>query len=151
MKEGILAGFPLVDVKVNLYDGKEHSVDSSEMAFKIASAQALKQSVRDAKPILLEPIVNLRVTVPESYTGDVLSDLNSKRGKVQGMTPQGSLTVVEAQAPLAEVQRYATDLRSLTQGRAVYTMEQSHYEEVPAHISQKIIAAAEGKEDDESE
>ena len=151
MQEGILAGFPLVDVKVNLYDGKEHSVDSSEMAFKIASAQALKQSVRDAHPILLEPIVNLRVTVPESYTGDVLSDLNSKRGKVQGMTPQGKLTVVEAQAPLAEVQRYATDLRSLTQGRAVYTMEQSHYEEVPAHISQKIIAAAEGKEDGESE
>jgi len=150
MQEGILAGFPLVDVKVNLFDGKEHAVDSSEMAFKIASAQALKQSVRDAHPILLEPIVNLRVTVPESHTGDVLSDLTGKRGKVQGMTPQGALTVVEAQAPLAEVQRYGTDLRSITQGRAFYTMEHSHYEEVPTHISQKIIAAADGDEEEES-
>ena len=147
MKEGVLGDFPLVDVKVNLYDGKEHSVDSSEMAFKIAGAQALKQCVRDAHPVLLEPIVNLRITVPESHTGDVLSDLNGKRGKVQGMTPQGSLTVVEAQAPLAEVQRYATDLRSLTQGRAFFTMEQSHYEEVPAHLAQKIIDSAEGEEE----
>lgn len=150
MKEGVLGDFPLVDVKVNLYDGKEHSVDSSEMAFKIAGAQALKQCVRDAHPILLEPIVNLRITVPESHTGDVLSDLNSKRGKVQGMTPLGSLTVVEAQAPLAEVQRYATDLRSITQGRAFYTMEPSHYEQVPAHLSQKIIDSAKGEEEDES-
>ena len=94
--------------------------------------------------------MNLRITVPESHTGDVLSDLNGKRGKVQGMTPQGSLTVVEAQAPLAEVQRYATDLRSLTQGRAYYTMEQSHYEEVPAHLAQKILDSAQGGDEEES-
>ncbi len=150
MQEGVLGDFPLVDVKVNLYDGKEHSVDSSEMAFKIAGAQALKLCTSDAKPILLEPIVNLRVTVPESFTGEILSDLNGKRGKVQGMTPQGSLTVVEAQAPLAEIQRYSTDLRSLTHGRAFYTMEHSHFEEVPAHIAQKIIDSAEGGDDDES-
>ncbi len=139
MQEGVLGSYPLVDVRVNLYDGKEHPVDSSEMAFKIAGSMALKQSVHDAHPVLLEPIMTLHVTVPESHTGDVLSDLNSKRGKVQGMTPQGALTVIEAQAPLAEVQRYATDLRSITQGRAHYTMEMSHYEEVPAHLSQKVI------------
>ena len=139
-----------LDVKVNLYDGKEHSVDSSEMAFKIAGAQALKECVRAAHPVLLEPIVDLRVTVPESHTGDVLSDLNSKRGKVHGMTPSGALTVVEAQAPLAEVQRYATDLRSITQGRAHYTMQPSHYEEVPAHLSQKIIDSLAGEDEEEA-
>ncbi|MCH8064322.1 MAG: elongation factor G [Chloroflexi bacterium] len=139
MKEGVLGGYPLTDVKVNLFDGKEHPVDSSEMAFKIAGSVALKQGVKDANPVLLEPIMRISVTVPESHTGDVLSDLNGKRGKVQGMTPQGALTVIEAQVPLAEVQRYATDLRSITQGRAHYTMEMSHYEEVPAHIAQKVI------------
>ena len=139
MEGGVLGGYPLTDVKVNLFDGKEHPVDSSEMAFKIAGSVALKQGVKDANPVLLEPIMRISVTVPESHTGDVLSDLNGKRGKVQGMTPQGALTVIEAQVPLAEVQRYATDLRSITQGRAHYTMEMSHYEEVPAHIAQKVI------------
>jgi elongation factor G len=143
MQEGVVAHYPLIDLKVTLYDGKEHPVDSSEMAFKLASAQALKQGVQDARPVLLEPIVNLHITVPESNTGDVLSDLNGKRGKVLGMNPQGALTTIEAQAPLAEVQRYATDLRSMTQGRAYYTMEISHYEEVPAHAAQKVIDASE--------
>ena len=143
MQEGVIAHFPLVDVKVTLYDGKEHPVDSSEMAFKLASAQALKQGVQSASPVLLEPIVNLHVTAPDEHTGDVLSDLNGKRGKVLGMTPQGGgLTVIEAQAPLAEVQRYATDLRSMTQGRAHYTMDISHYEEVPAHVAQKVIESS---------
>lgn len=142
MQEGVLAHYPLVDVRVTLFDGKEHPVDSSEMAFKLAGAQALKQGAQQANPVLLEPIMSLRITVPESHTGDVLSDLNGKRAKVLGMTPHGSLTVIEAQAPLAEVQRYATDLRSITQGRAYYTMELSHYEEVPAHVAQKVIDAA---------
>ncbi len=143
MREGVLAHYPLVDLKVTLYDGKDHPVDSSEICFKIAGAQALKQSAQEAGPVLLEPIMNLRITVPEANTGEVLSDLNGKRGKVLGMTPQGGLTVIEAQAPLAEVQRYATDLRSMTQGRAFYTMEVSHYEEVPAHVSQRVIQSAE--------
>jgi len=143
VREGAIAHYPLVDVKVTLYDGKEHPVDSSEMAFKLAAMMALKLGAQDAHPVLLEPIVNLHITVPEASTGDVLSDLNGKRGKVLGMTPQGALTQIEAQAPLAEVQRYATDLRSMTQGRAHYTMEVSHYEEVPAHAAQKVIEAAE--------
>jgi elongation factor G len=143
MAEGVLAHFPLVDVRVTLYDGKEHPVDSSEMAFKLAGAQALKQGASQANPVLLEPVVTLHITVPDENTGDVLSDLNGKRAKVMGMNPQGGSTVIEAQAPLAEVQRYATDLRSITQGRAYYTMEPSHYEEVPAHIAQKVVESAE--------
>ena len=142
MREGILGKYPLVDLKVTLYDGKEHPVDSSEMAFKLAGAQAMKQSSQGASPVLLEPVMNLRITSPEQFTGDILSDLNGKRGKVLGMTPEGAHTVIEAQAPLAEVQHYATDLRSMTQGRAFYTLELSHYEEVPAHVAQKVIADA---------
>ncbi len=142
MQEGVLAHYPLVDMRVTLFDGKEHPVDSSEIAFKIAGAQALKQGALAANPVLLEPIVNLRITVPEANTGDVLSDLNGKRGRVLGMTPQGGLTVVEAQAPLAEVQSYGTDLRSMTQGRGHFSMELSYYEEVPAHLSQRVIDSA---------
>ncbi len=143
MAEGVLAHFPLVDVRVTLYDGKEHPVDSSEMAFKLAGAQALKQGASQANPVLLEPVVTLHITVPDENTGDVLSDLNGKRAKVLGMNPQGGVTVIDAQAPLAEVQRYATDLRSITQGRAYYTIEASHYEEVPSHIAQKVVESAE--------
>jgi len=140
LREGVVAHYPLVDVRATLYDGKDHPVDSSEIAFKIAGSQALKKGAQEANPVLLEPIMNLRVTVPESNTGDVLSDLNGKRGKVLGMNPQGNMTIIEAQVPLAEVQRYATDLRSITQGRGHYTMEFSHYEEVPAHIAQRVMA-----------
>jgi len=143
LREGVLAHYPLVDLRVTLFDGKEHPVDSSEMAFKLAGAQALKKGAQEASPVLLEPVMTLRITVPEEHTGDILSDLNGKRGKVLGMTPQGSSTVIEALAPLAEVQRYATDLRSMTQGRAYYTMEVSHYEEVPSHVAQKVIQEAE--------
>ncbi len=145
MQEGVIARYPLVDVKVTLFDGKEHPVDSSEMAFKIAGSAALKQGVNQGKPILVEPIMNLRVTVPEANTGDAMGDLNSKRAKVLGITPQDGYSVIEAQVPLAEVQRYATDLRSITQGRGHYTLEFDHYEEVPAHLAQKIIDKA--KED----
>jgi elongation factor G len=140
LHEGVLAHYPLIDLKVTLYDGKEHPVDSSEMAFKIAGAMALKQGTLEARPILMEPIMTLRVVVPEANTGDAMGDLNSKRAKVLGITPQESgASMIEAQVPLAEVQRYATDLRSITQGRGRYTLEFSHYEEVPAHLAQKII------------
>ncbi|MGD0765089.1 MAG: elongation factor G [Dehalococcoidia bacterium] len=142
MREGVIARYPLVDVKVILYDGKEHPVDSSEMAFKLAGAAALRQGVTQGKPILVEPIMILRVTVPESNTGDAMGDLNSKRAKVLGISPQGGYSVIEAQVPLAEMQRYATDLRSITQGRGHYTLEFSHYEEVPAHLAQKIVDKA---------
>jgi elongation factor G len=140
LHEGVLAHYPLIDLKVTLYDGKEHPVDSSEMAFKIAGAMALKQGTLEARPILMEPIMTLRVVVPEANTGDAMGDLNSKRAKVLGITPQeGGASMIEALVPLAEVQRYATDLRSITQGRGRYTLEFSHYEEVPAHLAQKII------------
>jgi len=142
MREGVIARYPLVDVKVTLYDGKEHPVDSSEMAFKLAGSAALKQGVNQGKPILVEPIVNLRVTVPEANTGDAMGDLNSKRAKVLGVSPQDGYSVIEAQVPLAEVQHYATDLRSITQGRGHYALEFDHYEEVPAHLAQKIIDKA---------
>jgi len=142
MHEGVLAHYPLTDVRVTLFDGKEHPVDSSEIAFKLAGAMALKKGATDAHPVLLEPIVILTITVPEAHTGDVMSDLNGKRAKVMGISPADGSSVIEAQAPLAEVQRYATDLRSITQGRGSYTAEFSHYEEVPAHVTQKIIDAA---------
>ena len=143
LREGVLAHYPLTDMKVTLFDGKEHPVDSSEMAFKIAGAVALKQGALEARPILVEPIMTLRVVVPEVNTGDAMGDLNSKRAKVLGITPQeNSFSMIEALVPLAEVQRYATDLRSITQGRGHYTLEFSHYEEVPAHQAQKIIDKA---------
>jgi len=139
--EGILAGYPVVDVRVTLFDGSAHPVDSSDMAFKIASAQALKKGLSEAQPVLLEPIVNMTITVPDNLTGDIIGDLNTKRGRVLGMNPGNGVNIIQAQAPLAEVQRYAMDLRSMTQGRGTFTIEFSHYEEVPPQIAQKIIAA----------
>ena len=138
-QEGVIAGYPVVDVKVTLYDGSSHPVDSSEMAFKIAASHALKKGLSAAQPVLLEPVVRLEVTVPETYTGDIVGDLNTKRARVLGMNPDDGKQIIEAHAPLAEVQRYAIDLRSMTQGRGSYIMEFSHYEEVPAHLSQKIV------------
>jgi elongation factor G len=143
MQEGVLAHYPMADMKVILFDGKEHPVDSSDIAFKIAAAAAVKKGALDAQPVLLEPIMNIKITVPESNTGDIISDLNGRRARVLGMTPQGTMTTVEAQAPLAEVQRYSADMRSMTQGRGHFTMSFSHYEEVPAHVAQKVIEAAE--------
>ncbi len=143
LHEGVLAKYPVVDIKATLYDGTYHTGDSSDMAFKIAGAHALRKGLSEGQPVLLEPIMSMRITVPESFTGDIMGDLNSKRGKVMGMTPQGGWNVIEAQAPLPEVQRYAIDLRSMTQGRGNFQMEFSHYEEVPAHVAQRVIAAQE--------
>jgi elongation factor G len=141
--EGVLARYPVVDVKVSLYDGSSHPVDSSEMAFKIASGMAFKKGLSEGNPVLLEPIIKMKITVPDSFTGDIMSDLNGKRGRVSGMNPQGGWNTIEATAPLAEVQRYAIDLRAITQGRGVFEIEPGHYEEVPSHIAQKIIAERE--------
>ena len=137
--EGVIAGYPAVDMRVTLYDGSFHPVDSSEMAFKIASIQAFKKGMQDGSPVLLEPIMNITVTVPDSFTGDIIGDLNTKRARVSGMNPSHGLNVIQAQAPLAEIQRYAVDLRSMTQGRGTFTVEFSHYEPVPAIVAQKII------------
>jgi elongation factor G len=142
MQEGVLAHYPMVDMKVKLVDGREHPVDSSDIAFKIAASQAVKKGAQDAQPVLLEPIMSMKITVPESNTGDIISDLNVKRARVLGMTPMGSMTTVEAQAPLAEVQRYSADMRSMTQGRGHFSMSFSHYEDVPANVAQKLIEAA---------
>lgn len=139
-QEGVLSGYPVVGVKTTLYDGSFHPVDSSEICFKIAGSQAFKKGMADGHPILLEPIMNLKVTVPGDLTGDIISDLNTKRARVLGMNPEGDNNIIEAQVPLAEVQRYAIDLKSMTQGRATYSLETDHYEEVPAQITQKLIA-----------
>ncbi len=138
--EGGLAGYPVVGVKTTLYDGSFHPVDSSEICFKIAGAGAFKKGLSEGRPILLEPIMNLKVTVPNDLTGDIIGDLNTKRARVMGMNPEGDTNVIEAQVPLAEIQRYTIDLKSMTQGRATYTMEFDHYEEVPANITQKLIS-----------
>jgi elongation factor G len=138
--EGILAGYPVIGIRTTLYDGSFHPVDSSEICFKIAGAGAFKKGMTEGRPILLEPIMNLKVSMPGDLTGDIISDLNTKRARVMGMNPQDDVNVIEAQAPLAEIQRYAIDLKSMTQGRATYTMEFDHYEEVPAQITQKIVA-----------
>ncbi len=138
--EGVVGGFPVVDVRARVYDGSFHPVDSSEICFKIAGAGALKKAMDSANPVLLEPIVKLKVTVPDNYTGDIMSDLNTKRGRVMGMMPEGGYNTIEAEVPMAEVLRYAIDLKSITQGRGSYTLEFSHYEEVPTFITQKIVA-----------
>jgi len=139
VQDGVLAHYPVVDVRATLYDGSFHPVDSSEICFKIAGSQAMKKGLSQGNPILLEPIMNIRITVPGDLTGDIIGDLNTKRARVQGMNPAGDINIIEAQVPLAEVLRYAIDLKSMTQGRGTYTLEFSHYEEVPAHVTQKII------------
>jgi len=139
---GILAGYPVVDLKVRFYDGKSHEVDSSEMAFKIAASMCLKKAVQQANPILLEPIMKMEITVPEDVMGDVMGDLNGRRGKVVGMDVQGKNQVIKAQVPMSEVLKYALDLNALTAGRGTFRMEHSHYEEMPAQLAEKIIAAA---------
>ncbi len=141
IQEGVLAHYPVVDVKTTLYDGSYHPVDSSEICFKIAGAYALRKGLSQAQPILLEPIMNIKVTVPENFTGDIISDLNTKRARVLGINPEGGTSSIEAQVPLAEVLHYAIDLKSITQGRGSYTIEFNHYEETPPHVAEKIIAA----------
>ncbi len=142
LDEGALAGYPLVDLKAVLYDGSFHSVDSSGMSFEIASVQALKKGVSEASPILLEPVMRLTITVPDAFTGDVMSDLNGKRGRILGMNPEDRVTVIDAEAPQSELLRYAQDLRSLTQGRGFYSMEYDHYEPVPANLEPRVIEEA---------
>jgi elongation factor G len=144
MESGALAGYPIVDVKVTLLDGSYHDVDSSEIAFKIAGSMAFKDAVSKAQPVLLEPIMAVEVVVPEEFMGDVIGDISSRRGKVLGMDSRPAAQVIEARVPLAEMFGYATDLRSMTQGRATYTMQFSHYEPVPATISEEISAKAVG-------
>jgi elongation factor G len=145
MDGGILAGYPVVDVKVTLYDGSYHEVDSSEMAFKIAGSMGFREAVKSANPALLEPVMKVEVVTPEDYMGDVIGDLNSRRGKVQSMDKRGNAQVINTIVPLSEMFGYATDLRSKTQGRATYTMQFDHYEEVPKTISDAIIAKAKGE------
>ena len=140
LKLGVLAGYPLVDLKVRFYDGKSHEVDSSEMAFKIAASMCLKKAVQEANPTLLEPIMKLEIFVPEESMGDVMGDLNSRRGRVLGMDTQGRIQVIKAQAPMSEVLKYAIDLNALTAGRGTFKSEFSHYEELPAQLAEKVIA-----------
>jgi len=143
MEEGVLAGYPVVDVRVRLVDGKYHPVDSSDIAFQIAGSLAFKEAAQQAQLVLLEPIMDLAVRVPEEVMGDIIGDLNAKRARILGMEPQGDgTTVIKAQVPQAEVLRYASDLRSITGGRGTFEMEFSHYEEVPAHVAERVVAEA---------
>ena len=144
MENGVLAGYPVVDVRATLYDGSYHDVDSSEMAFKIAGSMAFKEGAANANPVLLEPIMKVEVVTPEEYMGDIVGDLNRRRGRVQGMNDRGNAKVVDAEVPLAEMFGYATQLRSLSQGRANYTMQFDHYEEVPANVAKEVIASVKG-------
>ena len=143
---GVLTDFPMVDVKVTLYDGSSHPVDSSDMSFKIAAVQAFKKGANQGNPALLEPVMNMKVNVPDTYTGDIIGDLNTKRGRVLGMEPQNGRTVIQAEVPQAEIIRYAVDLRSITQGRGAYSTEFARYEEVPAHLTQKIVEKMQEKD-----
>jgi elongation factor G len=145
MTTGVLAGFPTVDVRVTLLDGKYHDVDSSEMAFKLAGIQAFKQVARKAKPILLEPIMAVEVVTPEDYMGDVIGDLNSRRGRVGQMEARGQNQVVSAQVPLSEMFGYSTDLRSKTQGRASYTMQFDNYQQTPGNVQEEIVKRIRGE------
>ncbi len=145
LEAGVVAGYPVQDIKVTLYDGTYHEVDSSEMAFKIAGSMAIKKAMRAASPILLEPIFKVEVTTPEEYMGDVIGDLNSRRGQVSGMTDRNNAKIINAQVPLAQMFGYATDLRSKTQGRASYSMEFEKYVQVPNNIAQQIVAERQGK------
>lgn len=139
INQGVIAGYPVVDVRAVVFDGKEHPVDSKDIAFQIAGREAFKKVVRGAQPVLLEPIYRVTVTVPEEYTGDIIGDLNTRRAQVQGMDQSAGKTIIRARAPFAEMQRYATDLRSLTQGRGLFSMEFDHYEQVPSHLIQEIV------------
>lgn len=142
MEEGVLAGYPVVDIKVSLVDGSYHTVDSSEMAFKIAAAMAFRKGMEQSQPVLLEPVMNVEVIVPDAFMGDIMGDLNGRRGRIQGVDSAGSLQKIRAQVPMAEMFRYSIDLRSMTQGRGYFTMAFSHYEEVPHQVAEQIIAEA---------
>ncbi|HEU5189782.1 MAG TPA: elongation factor G [Methylomirabilota bacterium] len=147
MKRGIYAGYPVVDLKVTLYDGSYHDVDSSDMAFQIAASMGLQKGFMEARPILLEPVMNVEVTAPADNAGDVIGDINGRRGRVIGMEPDGEIVAVRAQVPMAEMLTYESTLRSMTGGRGAYSMEPSHYEEVPAHIAEKVVKEAKAEKE----
>ena len=149
VQEGVLGGYPVEDVRITAIDGSFHPVDSSEICFKIAGAGAVKKGLADGKPVILEPIMKLKITAPDSYTGDIIGDLNTKRGQVHGMLPEDGMNTIEAIVPLAEVQRYAMNLKSITQGKGTYSMEFSHYQEAPPMVTQKIIAAKQAEKEKE--
>jgi elongation factor G len=142
MRAGTVAGYPIQDVKVTLYDGQHHSVDSSEMAFKMAGSMAFKDAMENAQPTLMEPIMTVTVTVPEEYVGDVIGDLNSRRGRPLGMEPRGNVTEIKAEVPMAEMLDYAPDLRAITGGQGEYSMDLARYEEVPGHVAQQVVQQA---------
>ena len=146
MRNGVLAGYPVEDVKVKLFDGSFHDVDSSEMAFKVAGSMAFKEAARKADPVILEPVMSVEVVTPEEYMGDVIGDLNSRRGKVEGMTPRKDAQVIKARVPLAEMFGYSTILRSMTQGRAIYSMEIAYYAAAPKNVSDQIVEKIKGRE-----
>jgi len=139
LDSGVIAGFPVVGIKVKLIDGSYHPVDSSDIAFKIAGAMAVKEAIQKAEPVILEPIMKVQVIIPQEYLGEVIGDLNARRGKIEGMETRGAVQVVNALVPLRELFGYATALRSLTQGRGSYTMQFSHYEEVPSFVKSEIM------------
>jgi elongation factor G len=145
LEGGVLAGFPMSDLKVTLYDGSYHDVDSSEMAFKIAGSMAIKEAARKAKPVLLEPIMSVEVVVPEEYMGDVIGDLNSRRGRIEGMELRGTTQIIKSVVPLSEMFGYATELRSRTQGRGSFTMHFGRYEEVPGGVAEEIVSKVQGR------
>jgi elongation factor G len=145
MQSGVLAGYPVVDVRATLTYGSYHDVDSSEMAFKIAGSMCFKKAARAAHPVLLEPIMSVEVVTPDDYMGDVIGDLNSRRGRMEGMEQRGNAQTIRAQVPLAEMFGYATDLRSRTQGRATYTMQFNSYQEVPESVSRDIVTRVRGE------
>jgi elongation factor G len=149
MQQGVIAGYPVVDVRVAVTDGKEHPVDSKDIAFQIAGREVFRLAVLGAGPVLLEPIYDVEVVVPDEYTGDVIGDLNTKRARVMGMDQAPGKSIVKAEVPLAEMQRYATDLRSITQGRGLFSMELLRYDEVPAHLTQEIVEKAKREKEEE--
>lgn len=140
MQTGILSGYPVVNIYVNLYDGSFHTVDSSDMAFKIAASMAFKKGMSEAMPVILEPIMELEILIPEKYMGDIIGDINSKRGKIITMTPsENKMQVIKANMPQSEAYDYSLDLKSITQGRGIFKMQFSHYDELPAHLAQPLI------------
>ena len=144
METGPLAGYPLTGLEIDLYDGSYHEVDSSELAFKIAGSMAFQDGCKKAQPVLLEPVMAVEVVTPEDYMGDVIGDVTSRRGRVQHMEARGSAQVISCRVPLAEMFGYATDLRSVTQGRATYSMQFSEYEQAPKNVSEEVVAKAAG-------
>ena len=145
---GILAGFPLVDFEAECYDGSFHTVDSSDVAFQVAGSMAFKEAARRARPMILEPVMDVEVTTPEEFLGEIMGDLSQRRGKIQGMETQGRKTVIRALVPEAELYKYATALRSLSHGRALHSRTHHGYEEVPASVAERIIAARSGREEE---